>query len=73
MGGWAGIGLAAGLLSPEVAAGWHEAVHAGRDAGDEARQVGTAGLGTVGGYAALADYTALGGVLTVFKLPDSAQ
>src|SRR5688572_7232673 len=33
VGGWAGIGLAAGLLSPENAAGWHEAVHAGRDAG----------------------------------------
>ena len=28
------------------------------------------GLGAVGGYAALSDYTALGGQLTVFKLPD---
>ncbi|MCB5409210.1 methanol/ethanol family PQQ-dependent dehydrogenase [Pseudogemmobacter faecipullorum] len=28
------------------------------------------GLGAVGGYAALSDYTALGGQLTIFKLPD---
>jgi PQQ-dependent dehydrogenase (methanol/ethanol family) len=46
VGGWAGIGLAAGLTNP------------------------TEGLGAVGGYAALADYTALGGQLTVFALPD---
>jgi lanthanide-dependent methanol dehydrogenase len=45
VGGWAGIGLAAGLTDP------------------------TAGLGAVGGYAALSDYTALGGSLTVFALP----
>jgi len=45
VGGWAGIGLAAGLTEP------------------------TAGLGAVGGYAALSDYTALGGQLTVFGLP----
>jgi len=45
VGGWAGIGLAAGLTNP------------------------TDGLGAVGGYAALRDYTALGGVLTVFTLP----
>ncbi|MBQ0749438.1 MAG: methanol/ethanol family PQQ-dependent dehydrogenase, partial [Roseovarius sp.] len=44
IGGWAGIGLAAGLTDPN------------------------AGLGAVGGYAALSDYTALGGQLTVFKL-----
>jgi PQQ-dependent dehydrogenase (methanol/ethanol family) len=73
VGGWAGIGLAAGLLSPENAAGWHEAVHAGREAGDEAAQVGTAGLGAVGGYAGLANFTTLGGTLTVFALPDSAM
>jgi PQQ-dependent dehydrogenase (methanol/ethanol family) len=30
----------------------------------------TDGLGAVGGYAALSDYTALGGSLTVFALPD---
>jgi lanthanide-dependent methanol dehydrogenase len=45
VGGWAGIGLAAGLTDP------------------------TAGLGAVGGYAALSNYTALGGGLTVFALP----
>jgi PQQ-dependent dehydrogenase (methanol/ethanol family) len=46
VGGWAGIGLAAGLTDP------------------------TAGLGAVGGYAALSNYTALGGSLTVFTLPN---
>lgn len=46
VGGWAGIGLAAGLTDP------------------------TAGLGAVGGYAALSNYTALGGQLTVFALPE---
>ena len=45
VGGWAGIGLAAGLTDPH------------------------AGLGAVGGYAALSNYTALGGTLTVFALP----
>jgi lanthanide-dependent methanol dehydrogenase len=45
VGGWAGIGLAAGLTDPH------------------------AGLGAVGGYAALSNYTALGGQLTVFMLP----
>ena len=71
IGGWAGIGLAAGLLAPEGAAGWHGAVHPGREAGEAERAVGTAGLGAVGGYAALANVTTLGGVLTVFALPDS--
>src|SRR4029077_5560827 len=47
VGGWAGIGLAAGLTEP------------------------TAGLGAVGGYASLRDYTSLGGQLTVFSLPGS--
>jgi lanthanide-dependent methanol dehydrogenase len=45
VGGWAGIGLAAGLTDP------------------------TAGLGAVGGYAGLRNYTSLGGQLTVFALP----
>ena len=49
VGGWAGIGLAAGLTDP------------------------TAGLGAVGGYAALSNYTALGGQLTVFALPHEAN
>ena len=47
VGGWAGIGLAAGLTDPH------------------------AGLGAVGGYAALKNYTTLGGQLTVFALPGS--
>jgi lanthanide-dependent methanol dehydrogenase len=47
VGGWAGIGLAAGLTDPH------------------------AGLGAVGGYAALTSYTALGGALTVFTLPSN--
>jgi len=47
VGGWAGIGLAAGLTDP------HD------------------GLGAVGGYAALKNYTTLGGQLTVFALPGS--
>jgi PQQ-dependent dehydrogenase (methanol/ethanol family) len=46
IGGWAGIGLAAGLTK------------------------GTEGLGAVGGYKELAKYTELGGVLTVFALPN---
>ena len=46
VGGWAGIGLAAGLENPED------------------------GLGAVGVFSALEDYTKLGGVLTVFALPD---
>ncbi len=45
VGGWAGIGMAAGLE------------------GD------TEGLGAVGAYRKLSDYTQLGGVLTVFTLP----
>jgi PQQ-dependent dehydrogenase (methanol/ethanol family) len=46
LGGWAGIGMAAGLTDP------------------------TAGLGAVGAYAALSNYTQLGGQLTVFELPN---
>jgi lanthanide-dependent methanol dehydrogenase len=46
VGGWAGIGLAAGLTDP------------------------TAGLGAVGGYAGLRNYTSLGGQLTVFAIPN---
>jgi lanthanide-dependent methanol dehydrogenase len=72
VGGWAGIGLAAGLLSPESAAEWQGAAGraaAGRALESAARNVDTAGLGAVGGYAALSNYTALGGTLTVFALP----
>ena len=46
VGGWAGIGLAAGLTED------------------------TAGLGAVGAYRSLSNYTQLGGQLTVFALPD---
>src|SRR3546814_17628824 len=46
IGGWAGIGLAAGLTE------------------------GTEGLGAVGAYQSLANYTNLGGQLTVFALPE---
>ena len=46
VGGWAGIGMAAGLTKS------------------------TEGLGAVGAYRALSNYTQLGGVLTVFALPD---
>jgi PQQ-dependent dehydrogenase (methanol/ethanol family) len=70
VGGWAGIGLAGGLLSPDNAAAWQTAVAGERAPGEEAASVSTAGLGAVGGYAALADYTTLGGQLTVFGLPD---
>jgi PQQ-dependent dehydrogenase (methanol/ethanol family) len=68
VGGWAGIGLAAGLLSPENAQAWQDV--AGRQQESEEMTVGTAGLGAVGGYASLSDFTALGGQLTVFALPD---
>jgi glucose dehydrogenase len=45
VGGWAGIGLAAGLTNPND------------------------GLGAVGGYAGLKQYTNLGGSFTAFSLP----
>ena len=72
VGGWAGIGLAAGLTSPENAAAWQGAAGratVGRALESAERNVDTAGLGAVGGYAALSNYTALGGALTVFALP----
>src|SRR6266513_2183275 len=72
VGGWAGIGLAAGLTTPENAAEWQNAAGratVGRALESAARNVATAGLGAVGGYAALSNYTALGGTLTVFALP----
>jgi PQQ-dependent dehydrogenase (methanol/ethanol family) len=70
VGGWAGIRLAAGLLESKNAAAWNGAVDQGRAQGDEKEVVGTAGLGAVGGYAGLADYTTLGGQLTVFAIPE---
>lgn len=71
IGGWAGIGLAGGLLNPETAAGWHAAVDQGKEktlAPDQI--VATAGLGAVGAYKRLTEYTQQGGVLTVFTLDD---
>lgn len=47
VGGWAGIGLAAGLENPED------------------------GLGAVSAFSGLDEYTKLGGLLTVFALPDA--
>ena len=71
VGGWAGIGLAAGLQEVEHAAGWHAAVDQGREEGmSDADLVATAGLGAVGAYKRLANYTQQGGVLTVFELAD---
>ncbi|GAA4525069.1 methanol/ethanol family PQQ-dependent dehydrogenase [Chelativorans composti] len=70
VGGWAGIGLAGGLLQQEGAEAWQQAVAGERAPTDADTAIGTAGLGAVGGYAALADYTTLGGQLTVFALPD---
>jgi PQQ-dependent dehydrogenase (methanol/ethanol family) len=70
VGGWAGIGLAGGLLGAEGAAAWQQAVAGEKAPTDEEQSISTAGLGAVGGYAALADYTTLGGQLTVFGLPD---
>jgi hypothetical protein len=48
IGGWAALGVAAGLTKP------------------------TDGLGVVGGYRSLAQYTNLGGTLFVFALPEGA-
>ena len=70
VGGWAGIGLAGGLLGAEGAAAWQQAVAGEKAPTDESQAIATAGLGAVGGYAALAEYTTLGGQLTVFGLPD---
>jgi len=73
VGGWAGIGLAAGLTNPANADMWQSAAGraaAGRPLDSEEANVDTAGLGAVGGYASLSEYTALGGQLTVFQLPN---
>ena len=67
VGGWAGIGLAAGLTQESGANQWHQAVHPGRTGGTG---VATAGLGAVGAHQSLGEYTQLGGVLTVFHVPD---
>jgi len=67
VGGWAGIGLAAGLTQESGAGAWHQAVHPNRATGTG---IETAGLGAVGAHKSLGEYTQLGGVLTVFHVPD---
>jgi glucose dehydrogenase len=69
VGGWAGIGLAAGLTREDAAMAWHGAADQGRQV-EAGTAVDTAGLGAVGAYKSLSDYTQLGGVLTVFALPE---
>jgi lanthanide-dependent methanol dehydrogenase len=70
VGGWAGIGMAAGLTEAPAAQDWHKAVSGTHQPTSAENAIDTAGLGAVGAYKALADYTQLGGVLTVFALPD---
>ena len=54
-------------MSEDNANAWHGAVDQGHKGAGTA--VDTAGLGAVGAYKSLSDYTQLGGVLTVFALP----
>jgi glucose dehydrogenase len=69
VGGWAGIGLAAGLVEPDKAMAWHAAVDQTKTPTVQSQAViDTAGLGAVGAYKALSQYTQLGGVLTVFTV-----
>jgi PQQ-dependent dehydrogenase (methanol/ethanol family) len=69
VGGWAGIGMAAGLVEPEKAMAWHTAVDQSKTPTAQSQAViDTAGLGAVGAYKALSQYTQLGGTLTVFTV-----
>ena len=69
VGGWAGIGMAAGLVEPEKAMAWHTAVDQSKTPTEQSQAViDTAGLGAVGAYKALSQYTQLGGTLTVFTV-----
>jgi alcohol dehydrogenase (cytochrome c) len=70
VGGWAGLGMAAGLTQAPAAEDWHKAVSGTHQPTQAERAIDTAGLGAVGAYRALANYTQLGGVLTVFGLPE---
>jgi PQQ-dependent dehydrogenase (methanol/ethanol family) len=70
VGGWAGIGMAAGLNESAAADEWHQAVSGKHTPAEKERAIDTAGLGAVGAYKALSNYTQLGGALTVFSLPD---
>jgi PQQ-dependent dehydrogenase (methanol/ethanol family) len=70
VGGWAGLGMAAGLTQVANAEDWHKAVSGTHQPTAVEKAIDTAGLGAVGAYKALANYTQLGGVLTVFGLPE---
>jgi lanthanide-dependent methanol dehydrogenase len=70
VGGWAGLGMAAGLTQAPAAEDWHKAVSGTHQPTAVEKAIDTAGLGAVGAYKALANYTQLGGVLTVFGLPE---
>jgi alcohol dehydrogenase (cytochrome c) len=70
VGGWAGLGMAAGLTQVANAEDWHKAVSGTHQPTAAEKAIDTAGLGAVGAYKALANYTQLGGVLTVFGLPE---
>jgi hypothetical protein len=62
--------MAAGLTQVANAEDWHKAVSGTHQPTQEEKAIDTAGLGAVGAYKALANYTQLGGVLTVFGLPE---
>ena len=68
VGGWAGIGLAAGLIAGRER-GRPGTARSTRAARPATKVVDTAGLGAVGAYKSLSNYTQLGGQLTVFTLP----
>ena len=70
VGGWAGIGLAAGLLSPQNAAGWHAAVHAGREQATRRRRSAPPASARWAAMRRSPTSPTLGGTLTVFALPD---
>ena len=73
VGGWAGIGLAAGLTNPANADAWQNAAAAPRPAAPSRARSATSTPPASARWAAMRrcrDYTALGGQLTVFALPD---
>ncbi len=71
VGGWAGVGVGVGMMdSEDMAAGWHKAVHPGRETPKGADAIDTAALGAVGAYKGLTNFTRAGGVLTVLTLDD---
>jgi hypothetical protein len=58
------------LNESAAASEWHQAVSGKHTPQEREKAIDTAGLGAVGAYKALSQYTQLGGVLTVFSLPD---